>query len=145
MANVKSKISRFESFINDVLKQDLAKLSERLDQINTEACEFLQLRSYIVTLRASDDLRCNFKTQLDLGNRCYMEAKVEEPACIYLDIGLGHFVELTLEDALAVVEVRLKLFKRQTDNLRMEIAKTNAHVKLLLLGIRDLQGLETTT
>lgn len=145
MASVKSKILRFESFINDVLKQDLAKLSERLDQVNTEASEFLQLKSFIATLQASDDLKYNFKTQLDLGNGCYMEAKVEDTSCIHLDIGLGHFVELTLEDALAVVEVRLKLFKRQTDNLRKEIAKTNAHVKLLLLGIRDLQGLETAT
>lgn len=132
---------KFESYINDVLKEDLAKLSAKLEQINAECAEFLQLKSFIITLQTNEQLKYNFKTQLDLGNHCYMEAKIDDPTYIYMDVGLGHYVEFTLEDALALIDVRTKLLKRQSQHLRGEVARTNAHVKLMLLGIRDLQNL----
>lgn len=140
-AEVEKKIAKFERMINDVLKTDLAQLSERLDSKNTDLAEFLQLKSVITTLQSTSLDKAGFKTQVDIGANFFVEAHVENASTLLLDVGLGHFVEFTLEEALVVIDVRAKLFERQIANLRKEVAKTNAHIKLLLLGIGELRGM----
>ncbi|KAI4504011.1 hypothetical protein M0802_000482 [Mischocyttarus mexicanus] len=139
--DIQKKILQFEAFINDVLKTDLAKLEEKLNNKNTDMAEFLQLKSIITTLQSNDFNKSGFKTQVDIGNNFYVEAHVEDASNILLDVGLGHYVEFSLEEALVLINVRIKLFEKQIIHIRKQIAKTNAHIKFILIGIRDLQGL----
>ncbi|KAJ8665336.1 hypothetical protein QAD02_006998 [Eretmocerus hayati] len=140
--NIQRKVFQFETFINDVLKQDLAELEKKLDEKNSEVAEFLQLKSVINTFKDIGADKDGFKTKVDIGNNFFVQAKVDDASHILLDVGLGHFVEFTLDEALSVIDVRVKLFERQISNLRKEIARTNAHIKLILIGIRDLQGIK---
>lgn len=140
--DVQKKILQFESFINDVLRQDLAALEKKLDEKTSEIAEFLQLKSVINTFKNVGAAEDGFKTKVDMGNNFFVQAKVEDASHILLDVGLGHFVEFTLDEALVVIDVRIKLFERQVENLRKEVARTNAHIKLVLLGIREIQGLD---
>ncbi|XP_058791642.1 protein UXT homolog [Phymastichus coffea] len=140
--DIQEKIGQFEIFINDVLKEDLAQLEKKLDEKNSEIAEFLQLKSVITTFKNIGADKDGYKTKVDMGNNIFVQAHVEDASHILLDVGLGHFVEFTLDEALSVIDVRIKLFEKQVENLRKEIAKTNAHIKLLLIGIRDLQGMD---
>lgn len=138
---IQRKILQFETFINDVLKADLAKLAERLDAKNTDLAEFLQLKSVITTFQNTNVEKIGFKTKVDIGNNFFIQAHVQDASKILLDIGLGHYIELTLDEALIVINIRVKLLEQQIANLRKAIARTNAHIKLILITIRDLQGL----
>ncbi|XP_076392789.1 uxt prefoldin-like subunit [Megachile rotundata] len=138
--DIDQKILKFETFINEVLKEDLAKLEQKIDAKNADIGEFLQLKSTITTLQNNDLDKNGFKTQVDVGQNFFIEAHIPDASTILLDIGLGHYVELSLNDALAVINVRIKLLEQQITHLRKEVAKTNAHIKLLLLGIGELQG-----
>lgn len=138
---IQKKVLQFESFVNDVLKADLAVLSSKLNDKNLDIAEFMQLKSVITTLKNTDASKSGFKTKVDLGNNFFMQAHVEDASKILLDVGLGYFVEFTLDEALVVINVRVKLLERQIENFRKEIAKTNAHIKLILIGIGDLQGI----
>ncbi|KAF7401759.1 hypothetical protein HZH68_007579 [Vespula germanica] len=140
--DIQKKILQFEAFINGVLKADLAKLEEKLDSKNTDIAEFLQLKNIITTFQSSDFNKKDFKTQVDIGNNFYVEAHVQDVSNILLDVGLGHYVEFSLEEALVIINVRIKLFEKQIAHIRKQIARTNAHIKLILIGIRDLQGLQ---
>ncbi|KAK0182466.1 hypothetical protein PV327_000606 [Microctonus hyperodae] len=139
---VSKKIAQFEQFINDVLKTDLAKLSEKLDIKNTEVAEFIQLKSVITTLKNTGSDKSGFKTKVDIGNNFFVQAHIEDATKILVDVGLGYYVEFNLDEAVVLINVRVKLLESQIANLRKEIAKTNAHIKLLLIGIRDLQGIK---
>ncbi|XP_015190638.1 PREDICTED: protein UXT homolog [Polistes dominula] len=139
--DIQKKILQFEAFINDVLKTDLAKLEEKLNSKNTDIAEFIQLKTIITTLQSNGFNKSGFKTQVDIGNNFYVEANVEDASNILLDVGLGHYVEFSLEEALIIINVRIKLFEKQITHIRKQIARTNAHIKLILIGIRDLQGL----
>lgn len=139
---VQQKIEQFEVFINEVLRQDLVQLEKKLDEKNSEIAEFLQLKSVINTFKNTGADKNGYKTKVDMGNNFFVQATVDDASHILLDIGLGHFVEFTLDEALKVIDVRIKLFERQVDNLRKEIARTNAHIKLILIGIRDLHGMD---
>ena len=139
---VQQKIFKFESFINDKLRADLAQLEKKIDEKNSEMAEFLQLKATIKTLKTIGADKDGFKTKVDIGENFFMHAHVEDASKILLDVGLGNYVEFTLDEALAVIDVRVKLFEKQVENLRLEIAKTNAHIKLILIGIRELQGID---
>lgn len=140
--DIQEKIFKFETFVNDVLKEDLAKLQQKLDTKNGEIAEFLQLKSMITTLQNNGFDKSGFKTQVDIGQSFFVEAHIPDASTILLDVGLGHYMEFSLHDALAVINVRIKLLEQQIKHFHKEIANTNAHIKLILLGIRELQGFD---
>lgn len=139
--DVKKKIVEFEAFVNDVLKSDLAQLAGKLDSKNVDLTELLQLKSIITMFQDTDIEKTGFKTQVDIGNSFFIQAQVTDASKILLNIGLCHYVEFTLSEALVVINVRIKLLEGQIANLRRAIARTNAHIKLILLCIRDIEGL----
>ncbi|EFN75499.1 protein UXT homolog [Harpegnathos saltator] len=140
--DVQKKILEFEAFVNDVLKADLAQLSDKLDSKNADIAEFIQLKSIITTFQNTDIEKTGFKTQVDIGNSFFVQAQVTDASKILLNIGLGLYVEFTLNEALVVINVRIKLLEGQIANLRRAIARTNAHIKLILLCIRNIKGIK---
>ncbi|XP_050460928.1 protein UXT homolog [Cataglyphis hispanica] len=136
------KILQFETFVNDVLKADLAKLDEKLDAKNADVAEFLQLKSVITTFQNTNIEKTGFKTKVDIGNNFFIQAHIPDASKILLDVGLGHYIEFDLNEALIVINIRIKLLERQIAHLRKMIARTNAHIKLTLIVIRDLQGIK---
>ena len=51
-------------------------------------------------------------------------------------------MEFSVDDAIAIIHIRVKLLEQQIKHFRKEIIKINAHIKLILLGIRKLQGFD---
>lgn len=139
---IQRKVLEFETFVNDVLKADLAKLAEKLDAKNADIAEFLQLKSVITTFQNTNVEKTGFKTKVDIGSNFFIQAHVPDASKILLDVGLGNYIEFTLDEALVIINVRIKLFEQQITNLRKAIARTNAHIKLILIAIRDLQGMK---
>lgn len=139
---IQQKILQFETFVNDVLKADLAKLDEKLDAKNADVAEFLQLKSVITTFQNTNVEKTGFKTKVDIGNNFFIQAHIPDASKILLDVGLGHYIEFDLNEALIVINIRIKLLERQIAHLRKMIARTNAHIKLTLIVIRDLQGIK---
>ncbi|XP_066588696.1 protein UXT isoform X1 [Prorops nasuta] len=139
---IQQKVLQFESFINDVLKADLTKLEEKLNQKSEDLETFVSLKNVISVFKGNEFDKSGFKTKVDIGNNFLMQAHIIDTNKIYLDVGLSHFVEFSLDEALIVINVRTKLLERQITNLRKEVGKTNAHIKLILICIRDLQGIK---
>lgn len=75
---IQEKIVKFETFINDVLREDLAKLEQRLDTYNADLAEFIQLKSVITTLQDNELDKEGFKTQVDIGQNFFIEAHVPD-------------------------------------------------------------------
>ena len=136
---IQEKVLQFEAYINNVLRSDLAKLEEKLNAKNTDLAEFIQLKGVIKTLKDTEAEKNGFKTKVDLGCNFFVQAQVEDASKILLHVGLDHYVQFTLDEALVVIDVRIKLIEMQIENLRKQVAMTNAHIKLILLGIGELQ------
>ncbi|EZA59918.1 hypothetical protein DMN91_000429 [Ooceraea biroi] len=138
---IHQKVVQFETFVNEVLKEDLKQLENKLDAKNADIAEFLQLQSVITTFQNTNMNKTGFNTKIDIGHNFFMQAHVTDVSEILLNIGLGIYVEFTLDEALTFINVRSKLLERQVANLRKAIAMTNAHIKLILLAIGELQGI----
>ncbi|XP_049877950.1 protein UXT homolog [Pectinophora gossypiella] len=138
--NVEETIIKYENFINDVLKEDLQRIDLRLQQVNAEISDLIQQKH---TLKVVSDKKVHpegFKTQVNLGCNFFMEASVPDTSALLINIGLNHYLELSLGEANKYLDLRIKAFEKKAGELRDQSAKTKAHIKLMLFHIGELQN-----
>lgn len=138
--NIEDTIRKYESFINDVLKEDLRQLELRLQQVNAEVTDLVQQKQTIKVVTDKNNHPNGFKTQVNLGCNFFMEASVTDTSKVLINIGLNHFVEFSLSEANKYLDVRIKAFEDKAEELIQKSAETKAHIKLMLFGIGELQN-----
>ena len=58
-----------------------------------------------------------------------------------LDVELGFFLELSLSEALVFLEKKVKLLEEKSNLLTEQSLTIKANIKLILHGLREIQGL----
>lgn len=71
---IKQKILSFEDFIENVLKQDLAIVSKRYDDVNQRMTDYNNIVTTLNTIK-DNDLK-EIKTMNDLGANCYVKCRM---------------------------------------------------------------------
>ncbi|KAM9584599.1 LOW QUALITY PROTEIN: protein UXT [Morphnus guianensis] len=132
------KAQRYEAFVSDVLQRDLRRVQEQRDSIFEQQAQVLQLRTALARLQEAHPLR----TQVDLGCNFFVTAEVPSPQRVFVALGYGFFAELTLPEALRHLDRRSRLLDRLSESLTRDGAKIRAHIRLVLEGLRELQGLQ---
>lgn len=140
--DVGDKILKYEQFLNDKLLPDLKAVFEERDKLYTEQAEFLALQNSIDAIKAAK-LREGepLKVQTDLGCNFYVNARVSDPSKIFVEVGLGFHLELTLDEALQFIDKRVTLLKTQSDKLTGDANKIKANIQLVRQGLRELQNI----
>lgn len=132
-----------ETFINDCLREDLRTYEQQLCRVNAEIMEYVQLKNMVENIQ--DSAVDGFKTQVNIGGNFFMKAKADHVDRILVDIGLKHFLEFTLEEALKFVDMKVKVLTKQADVIRDKSVETRANIKLALLVIGDQTSLHAGT
>nr|XP_060618771.1 protein UXT [Anolis sagrei ordinatus] len=136
---VQEKVLQYEAFVSDILQRDLQKVLEQRDEVYEKIAQYLQLKNMIERLQETDDQE--LKTQVDLGCHFYVNAEVPNTSTIFVALGYGFFVELTLPEALAFIEKKNKLLTELSEALTKDSVKIKANIRMVLEGLRELQGL----
>ena len=145
MADVNSKIAMFETFLNETLRSDLRKTFELRDKIYTEQAEYLALRNSINAIQQAELLPGEpLKSKVDLGCNFYCQARVADPTRICVSIGMGFFLEMTLEEALQFIAKKDSVLSQQAGELTEDCAKLNTKIKMVLGGLKELQNIDLT-
>ncbi|XP_070559062.1 protein UXT-like [Ptychodera flava] len=139
---IPAKVLEYERFVNEVLRADLRKVYESRDKLYSQISEYLQLRTVIEKIQESELEKNGLKTRVDLGCNFYVQATVPDASRIFVAVGFGFFVEFTLPEALRFIEKKIKLLTEQTEKLTKDSAKIKAHIKLVLEGLKELQGIK---
>lgn len=140
--SIEETITKYESFINDVLKEDLQQIDLRLQQTNAEISDLIQQRHALKVITDKKMHPNGFKTQVNLGCDFFMEAAVTETSKLLINIGLNHYLEFSVDEANKYLDVRIKAFEKKAEELRDKSTETKAHIKLMLFGIGELQNKE---
>ncbi|XP_059908923.1 protein UXT isoform X2 [Gadus macrocephalus] len=135
----RDKILQYESFISDVLKRDLQKVLEQRDGVYEKISQYLQLKNTIQRLQVSGD--GELKTEVDLGCHFYVQAHVEDSSRVFVAVGYGFFVEMSHAEALRFIEKKTRQLNAFTELLTKDSAKIKANIRMVLEGLRELQGL----
>lgn len=144
-SELKQKILSYETFLNDVLKEDLKKIHLKLDYLQGEVFEYIQLKNYIETLKQQKLNEETLKTQVDIGCNIFIQGNITDPNQIMVAAGLGYYVELSLDEALPVVIRRINILEKEIQIYKNKSAVTKSHIKVVLLGLLEIQNLKTTS
>ena len=137
-----AKVTKYEEFLNDKLRPDLKACLEERDNIYAEIAEYSSLKKSIEALKIADlPLEKPLKTKVDSGQNFYVKARVTNPQKVCVDIGFGMFLEMNHTEALEFIENKSKFLQDKADNLTKESVKIKASIKLVLHGLREIQGL----
>ncbi|XP_025048367.1 protein UXT isoform X1 [Alligator sinensis] len=145
------KVQRYEAFVSDVLQRDLQHVLRHRDAVFEQLAQLLQLRNVLERLQvegrsqasgAHGDLSGPLQTQVDLGCNFYVSAEVPDPSRVCVALGYGFFAELTLPEALHFIHRRSLLLSQLSETLTKDSAKIKANIRLVLEGLRELQGLK---
>lgn len=133
------KVLKYERFLNDALKEDLRKVLENRDKVYAEIAEYLQLKNTIERIQEASLTDKQLKTKVDLGCNFYVNAKIPDTSRIFVKVGFGFFVELTLDEAVCFIDKKVKFLESITATLTNESSKLKTKIKLVLEGLRELQ------
>ncbi|XP_068785541.1 protein UXT [Struthio camelus] len=133
------KVRRYEAFVSDVLQRDLQRVLAQREAVCEQLAQVLQLRAALERLQ---EAAAPLRTQVDLGCNFYVAAEVPDPSRVCLALGSGLFAELTLPEALRHLQRRSRLLAALNDSLTRDSAHIKANIRLVLEGLRELQGLQ---
>ena len=139
---VEEKVKKYEEFLNDKLRKDLETVLKTQEEVDSKIAEYLQLKSAIENITNNDrGAGKGLKTQVDLGCNFYCQAQITDPSKILVSVGYGFFVEFTLDEALRFIDKKCKQLTTYSSKLGNDSAKIKANIKLVLEGLRELQGI----
>ena len=61
---------------------------------------------------------------------------------LYVDVGLGFYVELTRAEALDFVRQRVELLNAKADIFRRKASGIRSRIKICIQGLREIQALD---
>ncbi|XP_007543723.1 PREDICTED: protein UXT [Poecilia mexicana] len=134
------KVLQYEAFINDVLRRDLRAVVEQRDRLYEKMSHYLQLKNAIQSLEEAGPQQ--LKADVDLGCSFFVQARVNDPSRILVLVGFGFFVEMSHQEALRFIDKKTNQLTLFTEQLTKDAAKIKAHIRMVLEGLRELQGLE---
>ncbi|XP_054713029.1 deoxynucleotidyltransferase terminal-interacting protein 2-like [Uloborus diversus] len=130
------KVIEFETFLNEVLKEDLKKVQIHRGSLCQEILELEQLKVVIERLQEAELNKEEIKTRVDLGCNFYVQANVTDTKYIFVKTGLA---DISSDDD-SDVEIpsffvpafkkygNLKSYKEETPTCDIAIQKK--HIKL---------------
>lgn len=136
---VDQKVLQYENFINEVLKRDLQKVLEQRDSVYEKISQYLQLKNTIQSLQEAGSQQ--LKTDVDLGCNFFVQAEVEDSSRIFVAVGYGFFVEMNHDEALRFIDKKTSQLTAFTEQLTKDSAKIKANIRMVLEGLRELQGM----
>ncbi|XP_027692600.1 protein UXT [Vombatus ursinus] len=132
------KVLQYETFVSDVLQRDLRQVLAQREEVYRKLAGYLQLKNILERIQASGGQ--NLRTQVDLGCNFYVNAEVPDPSRIFVTLGYGFFLELTLKEALKFIDRKSHFLILLSDRLTRDSVRIKAHIRLVLEGLRELQG-----
>ncbi|CAM8912487.1 unnamed protein product [Rhodiola kirilowii] len=133
------KVQRYEDFVDRRLKPDLVKAIAERDKVFEKQKVFSDLKRNIQSLEENNVT--NLQTMVNLGSEVYAQAEVPDTSRIFVDVGLGFYVEFTLSEALKFISTREEKLAKDIEDYTQLIASIKARIKLVLEGIRELLSL----
>lgn len=137
--NLPEKILQYEEFLNERLRSDLKKVLDLRERVYSDIADYGQLKNTVDMLINERMDTQPLKTMVDLGCNFYAHAKVENCSMIYVSVGLGFHLEMTLEEASAFIEKKISHLTEKAEKLSEDASQINGRIKVIMETLRELQ------
>jgi len=143
LTDIPAKVIRYEEFINERLRPDLKNVLDADERTCAEIANCHQIKLFIQQLKSrsfgqdSDEI----KVKTDLGCSFFVEAVIEDTSRVSVYLGLGIYLEMSRDEAIEYIDKREKVLESKRKILLEKASNIKAHIKLVLEGLRELQGI----
>ncbi|VVA92388.1 unnamed protein product [Arabis nemorensis] len=128
-----------EEIIDKGLKQKLVHATASRDKVFEEQKVLSDLRKNLETLEQNGVN--TLKTMVNLGSEIYMQAQVPDTRHIFMDVGLGFYVEFTRQEALDYISQREQRIKKELEEVTGVITQIKGRIKLAHYQIQQILNL----
>ncbi|SBS83348.1 prefoldin, putative [Plasmodium ovale curtisi] len=148
---LKKLVLKSESFIDDVLHQQLRERQKKRDEIVQDIFDMLaekiekcilrmlwkKLHNGSCTILENLKLFLNMKDQKEietltsLGCDSYAYADILDKNKIFIQIGYEFYLEMTLEDAIVFLKKKINLYEDKLSYWNKQIARIKAHIQIV--------------
>ncbi|XP_069178150.1 beta-1,4-galactosyltransferase 4 [Procambarus clarkii] len=139
----REKLEKYEHFLNNVLREDLRLVLENRDKLYEDIAAHSQLKQVIDCINEVPHEE-GLRTQVDLGSNFYVQSHVPDVSRIYVNVGLGFHLELTLQEALTFIDKKLEILNAKLSESTKKSSKIKGQIKFVCEAIRELQGIPQT-
>jgi prefoldin alpha subunit len=141
--DARAKVERYERFLDETLRVKLQQVYTQRAEIVKEIEAYEKLSSTLKTI-LSEKMK-SVKASINIGCDVYMQAIVPDASMVIVDVGLGFFVEMTVEEGIAFVDKKVALLQHSVDTKSSEAAEISSQIDVVLEGIRELLALASAS
>ncbi|XP_018462802.1 uncharacterized protein LOC108833907 isoform X1 [Raphanus sativus] len=128
-----------EEIIDKGLKQKLLQTIASRDNIFEDQKALSDLRKNLETLEKNGVN--SLRTTVNLGSEVYMQAEVPDTRHVFMDVGLGFYVEFTRQEALDYIPQREERVQKHLEEVTGVIAQIKGRIKLAHHQIQQILNL----
>jgi prefoldin alpha subunit len=141
--DLRAKIDRYERFLDETLRVKLQQVYAQRAEIVKEIEAYEKLGSTLKTIQ-SEKMK-SAKASVNIGCDIYMQAIIPDASMVTIDVGLGFFVEMTVDEGITFVDKKVALLQRAVDTKTTEAAEVSSQIDVVLEGIRELLNVAPKT
>jgi prefoldin alpha subunit len=134
--DLRAKIDRYERFLDETLRVKLQQVYARRAEVVKEIEAYEKLGSTLKTMQG--EKMKSAKASINIGCDIYMQAIIPDASMVTVDVGLGFFVEMTVDEGIIFVDKKVALLQRAVDAKTAEAAEVSSQIDVVLEGIREL-------
>jgi prefoldin alpha subunit len=147
---LREKLKEYSSFIDSTLHPELQRAVSAREETEADIREYQELHDTLAVI-IRDRHEEPLEAMVHLGGELvYCKAEVQDASTVCVDVGLGFFVELTVEEeAMPAIRKRMDFLERDKLPKRMDDARTvAAHMESSILILealaKDLREMEAS-
>ena len=139
------QLSDYVRFVETVLKPKLLAAESGAAAVRTEIADYRELARHLHDRIRSGTIDRPIDSEVDLGHRrVFCAARVENPARLFVGVGLGFHVELTPEEATGAAERRVSFLEAHRLKAKeSEIEEIKTHISSASMILDRLHRTET--
>ena len=138
------KITEYSNFISQTLQPQLQSAVDAREETEAEISEYVQLKAKLQQIQS--DAPKSIDTIVDISHATiYCKAHISNPKIIYVNVGFGVHVEMTIEEAIQFITKRVEYLESCVLKHRVEVAGRIAKDVEGALELLEELGDELTT
>jgi len=135
------KVSKYEYFLNEVLRSDLKTTLERRDELYNQVAQYMELQTVLEKVGGAmnADGNSKLKTKVDIGSNFYVQAEIPDLKTVTVDVGCGIWLPMSSEDAIAFCEKKVSFLNSRVNDLTQQELGIKAQINIVLEGLKEIQ------
>ena len=118
---LQTKITEYSNFISQTLQPQLQSAVDKREETEAEISEYLQLQTKLQQIQG--DAPKSIDTIIDISHSTvYCKAHISNPKIIYVNVGFGVHVEMTIEEGIQFISKRVEYLETHPLKHRVEVA-----------------------